>query len=60
MENSNPLKFNDPHSEINYNSKWCNFFSKRLLGGNELDTLFVFLVEYFSFHFVIKYLLIFW
>lgn len=38
MENSNLFKLNEIYTEINYDSKWYNNFSKRLLGGNELDT----------------------
>lgn len=45
MEN-NSLKLNDIHSEINYDSKLCHLFSRRLLGGNELDSQFVFLLEF--------------
>lgn len=48
MESNNPLRWNDIHSEINYDSKWCDLFSKRLLGGNELDTCFIFLLVFFS------------
>lgn len=47
MENNNPLRWNDIHSEINYDSKWCDLFFKRLLGGNELDTWFIFLLVFF-------------
>ena len=47
MESNNPLRWNDIHSEINYDSKWCDLFSKRLLGGNELDTCFIFLLVFF-------------
>lgn len=43
MENNNLLKLNDIYTEINYFSKWYDHFSKRLLGGNELDSWFVFL-----------------
>lgn len=49
MENNNPLRWNDIHSEINYDSKWYDLFSKRLLGGNELDTWFIFLLVFFIF-----------
>lgn len=49
MENNNPLRWNDMHSEINYDSKWYDLFSKRLLGGNELDTWFIFLLVFFIF-----------
>ena len=49
VENNNPLRWNDMHSEINYDSKWYDLFSKRLLGGNELDTWFIFLLVFFIF-----------
>lgn len=37
MENNNPLRLSDIHSEISYDSKWYDLFSKRLLRGNEMD-----------------------
>lgn len=47
MENNNLLKLNAVHSEVTYDSKWYDLFSKRLLGGNELDVWFIFLLEIF-------------
>lgn len=50
MENNNPLRLNDIHSEINYYSEWYELFYKKLLRGNEMDIWFVFLLDFFSPH----------